>query len=206
MRSHHSSESESPPAGAGGFPIGCKLRLVPFGQPLHLQAEPGVFCGKIKITLGVVVIVAIGASVAITKLCQNDRCYIFPWQKRAPKITETIGNELEKQDLIRITNPRPNATIESPLTVEGEVRGSWYFEASFPVVLIDANSTQIASGAAQAQGDWMTHNFVPFRATLVFNPPTTEHGMLVLKKDNPSGLPGNQDELHIPVVFKKYAR
>jgi len=54
---------------------------------------------------------------------------------------------------------------------------------------------------AQAQGDWMTENFVPFAATLDFTTPTTATGSLILEKDNPSGLPENDKQLTIPVKF-----
>lgn len=116
--------------------------------------------------------------------------------------TENIGNELEKINLIRINNPRPNQLINSPLTIEGEARGSWFFEASFPVELSDQNGNIISRGIATAQGEWMTEKFVPFIAKLEFNAPTTsQKGILTLKKDNPSGLPENDDKLIVPVIF-----
>lgn len=111
------------------------------------------------------------------------------------------GNLDEKKEIIRVNNPKPNETITSPLTVTGEARGTWYFEASFPVKLLDANGKVLAQVGAEAQGDWMTENFVPFRAFLTFPPPTTSRGTLVLEKDNPSGLPQNADEVRIPVKF-----
>lgn len=92
-------------------------------------------------------------------------------------------------------------TVTSPLTVTGQARGGWYFEASFPVKLRDANGNQIAIAPAQAQGDWMTSNFVPFSVTLTFAPPLTATGMLVLERDNPSGLPENDESISIPVTF-----
>jgi spore germination protein GerM len=49
--------------------------------------------------------------------------------------------------------------------------------------------------------EWMTEEYVPFEATLSFNPPQTETGTLILSKDNPSGLPEHDDELRIPVRF-----
>ena len=126
----------------------------------------------------------------------------YPPQCKTPDgrtFTEDVGNELEKQDLIRISNPRPNQTIESPVTITGEARGYWFFEASFPVKLLDGDGNTIASGIAQAEGEWMTENFVPFKAELTFPQPTTSNGTLVLEKDNPSGLPENADELRVPV-------
>ena len=115
--------------------------------------------------------------------------------------TEDIGNELEKADLIRVTNPRPNQTIASPLKVTGEARGTWYFEATFPLKLLNETGSVIATGYAQAQGEWMTENFVPFEGTLTFTAPTSGKGTLVLEKDNPSGLPEHADELRMPVKF-----
>ena len=128
----------------------------------------------------------------------------YPRQCRAQDgrtFTEDIGNELEKTDLIRANNPRPNQVISSPITVSGEARGYWFFEASFPVRLYDANNVEIALGIAQAQEDWMTEDFVPFEVVLDFEKPATAEGTLVLERDNPSGLAENADALMIPVKF-----
>lgn len=115
--------------------------------------------------------------------------------------TEDIGNELEKTDLIIIDNPRPNQEIASPLLIQGQARGYWFFEASFPVKLYDGNNNLIAVGIAQAKSDWMTENFVPFEVELIFSPAETAKGVLILEKDNPSGLPENDDELRVPIYF-----
>lgn len=115
--------------------------------------------------------------------------------------TQNIGNELEKTDLIQISNPRPTQKISSPLVITGEAVGSWYFEASFPVELFDANNLLLATTIAEAQADWMTEDFVPYQATLTFGTPTTTTGYLVLHKDNPSGEPQNDDQLTVPIVF-----
>lgn len=129
----------------------------------------------------------------------------YPRQCRTPDgraFTEDIGDELEKADLIKVTDPRPNAIVTSPLTVRGVARGNWYFEASFPVELLDATGVRLAQVPAQAQGEWMTTDFVPFTATLTFTAPTSSTGTLLLHKDNPSGLPQNDDALRIPVRFR----
>lgn len=116
--------------------------------------------------------------------------------------TQNIGNELELADTIRVSNPRPNQTINSPLTVTGEARGNWYFEASFPIELHDQNNQVIATGIAQAQGEWMTEDFVPFTAELTFShQPSGTTGSLILKKDNPSGDPALDQQLLVPVKF-----
>jgi len=118
-----------------------------------------------------------------------------------PTGPDNTGQSASKDDLIKVTTPTINQLVGSPLTIQGKARGSWYFEASFPVKLVDANGTTLASAPAQAQGDWMTTNYVPFSVTLTFSTPTTPTGKLILQKDNPSGLPQNDDELQIPVHF-----
>jgi len=130
----------------------------------------------------------------------------YPRQCQTPDgrtFTEDIGNELEKLDLIKIENPRPNQIIESPLFIKGEARGNWYFEADFPVKLFDDNDFLLGLKPARALGNWMTEDFVPFNAILPFAVPSTPKGRLVLEKDNPSGLPEYEDELIIPVYFKE---
>jgi hypothetical protein len=133
----------------------------------------------------------------------------YPSQCKTPDgetFTEDIGNELEKSDLIRVSNPRPNQIIKSPLIVDGEARGFWFFKASFPVKILNERGEVVVQGLAQAQGDWMTENFVQFRAELIFEVPSTEKGNLVLEKDNPSGLPEHADELRIPIRFSEETR
>ena len=114
---------------------------------------------------------------------------------------EDIGNELEKDNLIRVSNPRPNAAITSPLMVKGMARGNWFFEASFPVKLLDSGGNEIARGVAQAEGEWMTTEFVPFEAMLTFVLFPHDGGTLLLEKENPSELPEHTDALRIPVRF-----
>ncbi len=129
----------------------------------------------------------------------------YPRQCKTPEgqsFKEDIGNELEKDNLIRIAEPRPNGRISSPLVVKGVARGNWFFEASFPVRLLDAEGRELAVAVAQAKDEWMTTEFVPFEATIIFEKPSVTSGTLVLEKDNPSGLPEHDDELTIPVRFR----
>lgn len=108
----------------------------------------------------------------------------------------------DKDDLIVLDQPQPNDIVSSPLTITGEARGGWYFEATFPVKILDANGILLGQHFATAQGEWMTENLVPFEAELSFSDPVTETGTLVLEKANPSGLPENADQLRIPVRFE----
>jgi hypothetical protein len=127
----------------------------------------------------------------------------YPAQCRTPEgrtFTEIIDED-EDEALVRVTSPLPNSTITSPLTVEGEARGQWYFEATFGVRLLDGNGNEIAETYAEAQGEWMTPEFVPFRSTVTFAAPQTAEGVLILEKANPSGLPEHAGEVRIPVRF-----
>ena len=107
------------------------------------------------------------------------------------------------KDVIRVDSPLSDSVVQSPLKVTGSARGIWYFEASFPVRIFDSNGKELGIVPAQAQGDWMTADFVPFEANIAFQTPATETGMLVLEKDNPSGLPENSDSVTIPVRFQR---
>jgi|SRR3989338_1912644 len=123
---------------------------------------------------------------------------------RNPADTDSPQNgdeETEENSDINLSSPMPNSVVSSPLTVTGEARGTWYFEASFPVKLYDANNSLLAQAPAQALSDWMTTDFVSFSVTLTFPTPSTQTGTLVLEKDNPSGLPQNDDSVSIPVSF-----
>jgi hypothetical protein len=119
---------------------------------------------------------------------------------------QTVENG--KENLIKLNSVVPNQLIFSPLELTGEARGYWYFEASFPISLTNWDGLIIAEGIATAQGDWMTEDFVPFTANLNFTNPYNagdqdimKNGTLILRKDNPSALPENDDALEIPVRF-----
>ena len=110
---------------------------------------------------------------------------------------------IEHNDLIRVFEPNRNEIISSPLTISGEARGNWFFEATFSVRLTNANGVEVPlePGFVMTEADWMTEDYVPFEATLSFTLPDTETGTLFLERSNPSGLPENADEVQIPVRF-----
>lgn len=176
------------------------------------------------IVIGIIILVAIigvvywkyykGPAVPVTNFeeCQAKGYPILESYPRQCKtsngktFTEDIGNELEKSDLIRISSPRPNESIKSPLLIRGEARGFWFFEATFPIKLVDEKGNIIVQHYVQAQGEWMTEDFVPFEAELKFVVSKAQKGTLILEKDNPSGLPENADELRIPVILQETGR
>ena len=129
----------------------------------------------------------------------------YPRQCKTPdgnSFTEEVHNTGNSDGLIRVTSPTTNAVIEGRLSIDGEARGTWFFEASFPIVLLDSDGNELATVVAQAQGEWMTEDFVPFHTELVIPATTMATGTLVFHNDNPSGLPEHARELRIPVRFR----
>jgi hypothetical protein len=113
------------------------------------------------------------------------------------------GTLVAQPEALQVSEPLPYQSAASPLTIKGQARGTWFFEASFPVVLKDARGKIIAQGTAQTKANWMTENFVPFVISLAFvNQPNKSVGSLILKKGNPSGLLQNDVSYELPVIFK----
>ncbi|MCX6740560.1 MAG: GerMN domain-containing protein [Candidatus Parcubacteria bacterium] len=112
--------------------------------------------------------------------------------------TNTIPEEVN----VRIDNIKAGDTITTPLTITGSAR-LWYFEGSFPVTLLDENGKVLVAHYATAQSDWMTENWVPFKAELNFISPKDQNGTLVFMKDNPSDLRELDEKFEIPVKIQK---
>ena len=114
-----------------------------------------------------------------------------------------VMNSENKEAQVVLESPIANAVIKSPLSIIGKARGGWFFEASFPIILTDETGQIISTQIAQARGEWMTSDFVPFEATFSFEKPSkTKKGFLIFKKDNPSGLPENDVMVSVPVLFE----
>lgn len=127
----------------------------------------------------------------------------------APVVPEDVQSYIDsKSNLIKVNSPKPLYSIHSPLELQGEARGNWFFEASAPVSLVNWDGLIISEGIVTAEGDWMTTEFVPFSGQLEFvspykagDPDFMKRGAIIFQKDNPSGLPANDDALEIPIQF-----
>jgi hypothetical protein len=106
----------------------------------------------------------------------------------------------KKADII-VTSPKPNQCVTSSLTVQGKATGSWFFEATFPISLVDTEGNQLATSKATAKGEWTTPKLVPFEGKLDFTVTKATKAKLVLQNDNPSGLPENAKKKEIPVTL-----
>lgn len=149
-----------------------------------------------------VIILIIIATFALVKFL------VFPQKTEITQEPIVNGTNTEyksdKGDLIIIESPLLNQAITSPLVVRGKARGYWFFEASFPVLLVNWDGLIITESYATAKGDWMTEDFVPFEVVINFTidkDTYSNRGAVILKKDNPSGLPEHDDALELPIIF-----
>ena len=125
---------------------------------------------------------------------------ITPPTEEGP-VAEVPDSSQPLHERVSVTSPKSGASVGKTFTVSGEAPGNWFFEASFPVQVRDNENSKIGQAIAQAQSDWMTTNLVPFTATITvsnYSGPAT----LVLLRDNPSGLPENDDALEVPIVIE----
>lgn len=118
-------------------------------------------------------------------------------------VSQTSSENLNvSNESVIIATPQPGSVVTSPLVVQGQATGTWFFEAALPIQIVDVNGKVIGKGVASAQADWMTEALVPFAGSIEFSAPSTPNGWVVIKKNNPSGLPENDDEFRMPVRFE----
>lgn len=110
---------------------------------------------------------------------------------------------LEKaKNLVNLDFPNEKDVVNNPLNISGKAIGTWFFEASFPVVLITEKGELLAESFVTAKENWMTEDFVNFQGELRFKKPSgVNSGFLLLIKDNPSGLKEYNSAIQIPVLF-----
>lgn len=113
-----------------------------------------------------------------------------------------VGTEASSDEIV-IEAPTSGDTVSSPITLTGRARGSWYFEASAPVAVMDATGKIIGNGYITANGEWMTTEFVPFSGTITYeNTSNAEGGAIIFMNDNPSGDESRAKYVAIPVYFR----
>ncbi|MBP9686263.1 MAG: hypothetical protein KBD66_00505 [Candidatus Doudnabacteria bacterium] len=125
-----------------------------------------------------------------------------PRRCQAGKITFVENVEPAPAEPVVLKDFTSGQVVTSPLTLTGTALGTWFFEASFPVKLFDADGMLLAEAVAQAQSDWMTLNPVSFSVMLEFTLVTADTGYLEFIRDNPSGLPENDASVRVPVRFR----
>jgi len=107
-----------------------------------------------------------------------------------------------RDEEIKVSSPQKNEIVSSPITVEGEATGPWYFEASFSLKLIDDNTGEVISESyVTSLEEWMTEDLVPFSGEIEFSVDKETEAKLLFESANPSGLPKNLKTYSIPVTL-----
>lgn len=119
----------------------------------------------------------------------------------SPTPIETDNNDVLTHPMITVTSPTPHSEVTSPITVTGEAMGSWFFEASFPIKIVDEEGNTLGTGFAMTSDDWMTEDFISFAGEITFDANGKTKGKIIFMRDNPSGLPANNDSFELPVSF-----
>ena len=108
----------------------------------------------------------------------------------------------------RNLNIKEGEQISSPLRISGEVKGGWFFEGSFPITLVDWDGKIIATGLAEAKGEWMTADYVSFTSEIKFTKPANptnqdyaKRGAIIFQKDNPSDMRIYDKSYELPIKF-----
>ena len=125
-----------------------------------------------------------------------------PTTTSKPKPETPAAADLPLHSKVVVTYPTANAVVSKHFTVKGQAPGNWFFEASAPVMVRDPEGNKVGQGLAKAEGDWMTTKQVPFSADVMINPAYAGDATLILLRDNPSGLPENDDSLEIAIVIQ----
>ena len=115
---------------------------------------------------------------------------------------ELAGRKKEENEVI-IFSPQPNQLVASPLRVEGQAKGTWFFEATMPIKILDEADQELGVSYVEALDNWMTEDFVSFSGEIRFISEKDGPGILVINNSNPSGLPQYGKELRIPVRLKQ---
>ena len=147
----------------------------------------------VAIAMGVIIVILLGV-------------LVFVNPTKEPTVSPpagTVSGVLSPDGHVAILSPASGTSITSPITILGTVTGGgWYFEASFPVKVLDADGAVLGTGSARAQEDWTSTGTVPFVATIPFAHPRYATGTIVFLKDNPSGVPENAQSFSLPVRFQ----
>lgn len=159
-----------------------------------------ILTGLTGIWFGLRFLIGNGKPIACTM--EAKECSDGSFVGRIPPNCEFAACPGEKEGIL-VSSPKTNVKIKSPLKIEGQAQGIWFFEAQFTTELFDANNNFLGRAILTAKDDWMTENFVPFEGELVFQKPATSLGTLKFLSANPSGLPEHQKVFEVQIRFEE---
>jgi hypothetical protein len=128
--------------------------------------------------------------------------------------SEELGREIDQSSVkamyqnperiiqaVRLDGLKANDVIDSPIVIQGEVSGKWFFEGVINVKVLDGAGIVLGRGPLNAEGDWMVEKNVRFSGPLPFMDSKTKRGCIVIEADDPSGL-GRIKPYELPIIFK----
>lgn len=144
----------------------------------------------------IVIILAIIVSVACWRVSNS-----IVYNTSLAIVSEHKDREINGNTLpINITSPKILSKIKSPVFISGQAKGTWFFEASFPVKITDIDGNILGQGPVTAKSDWMTEEEVAFEGTIPFQRGSATSGFVVFTPDDPSGL-DRYESVKVSVIF-----
>lgn len=120
--------------------------------------------------------------------------------------TEVLDLESEKGTKLTLNGINQGDSVEMGTVLTGSIVGNWYFEAEFPVRVLNSNMEIVDTLVARAQDDWMTDEMVPFELELDFDLTEVSEITLRFEKSNPSDLEENADHIDFNIVVEPSER
>lgn len=101
----------------------------------------------------------------------------------------------DDEQTMQFQSPTEGEVITFPFEIKGVAKGPWFFEGSFPLRILDDRGKVIAESYVDAQGNWMTEDDVEFATTITdLDWGDAEVGTIIAMRNNPSGLPENDEQ------------
>jgi len=103
---------------------------------------------------------------------------------------------------VSVSSPKSGAIVSHTFTISGNAPNTWYFEAVFPIKVTTPAGDTVGTAQGRAQTDWTVEGQVPFTATVSITSSYSGPATVALLRDNPSGLPENDDSFEVPVIIQ----
>ncbi len=168
------------------------------GRPVDIKILPGgvIFISDDK--AGVIYRLTYEPAKAARQPATGQKAPILP----QPPTATIASNTMAAPELaVHLEGLSAGQTIKSPLVVNGQARGVWFFEGLLGISLLDGKGQQLAQSEGRALANFKTINYVPFRALLEFSQPATATGTLIIKRLAAPAGQKNEFIFKLPVKF-----
>jgi len=145
---------------------------------------------KIIVYIVLILVVLVGGFYLFNKDTQKE-----------PELAQITYMNTSSDDIVPEL-PVPSAIVGKQFTVSGKARGYWFFEASFPIQVLDKDGKILVSSFATAEDEWMTTEFVNFSADVSIPENYIGLATLVLNKDNPSDMRDKDASISFPITIE----